>query len=179
LIHFGVRSADTDWEHRFVAAEFASKLIRRRKIFSGSLGEVFRELFEIRIQGDYRPDDVAERSGGYAFRRAEKLVSEAAKTIEAPQLAEAPAEYGADMKTGKKLRKPEELVEEARAILLSHYPDLDIRIKKRGDRDFTIEAFGDYPEMWQVSHCLGAMPTDALVDDDVWIVVLGLPRRDN
>jgi hypothetical protein len=132
----------------------------------------------MRIQADYRPDDVSDRSAAYVLRRSDELVNEVSKSIGGLGLAEVPGEYGARMTTRKK-RAPEELVNEATRILLEHYPDLEIRVKQRGERDFTIEAFGDYPEMWQVSRCLGDMQDDALVDDDVWILVLGLPRSDN
>ena len=82
------------------------------------------------------------------------------------------------MKT-KQRKPPEAFLEDAKAEIRENYPDVDFRVKRRGGRDFTLEVYGDYPEMWSVSECLGYMTIDTLVDHDVWIVVLGLPRSEN
>ena len=76
----------------------------------------------------------------------------------------------------KQTKKPMDFVEDAKQRILEHYPDVEFRVIPRGERDFTLEIYGDYPEMSSVSDCLGDMTIDTLVDHDVWIVVLGIPR---
>jgi len=175
LIHWQIRKADTDFEHRFVAAEFSSKLIRRRKIVSAKLARLLPELFEIRIDADYRLVDVSSKVADQATRSASVFVSEVAAVMESRTLREVGAHYGGGMKT--KVKKPEDLLEEHKATILANYPDVDFRVKRRGERDFTLEVYGDYPDMWEVRQCLGDMTIDTLVDHDVWIVVLCLPRH--
>lgn len=177
LIHWGVRSADTDWEHRFVAAEFSSKLIRRRKTFPHSLSSCLPFLFQLRIEADYRATETSAKAAGAALRRASALVEAVADGIDAPRLGERRAVYGGVMRV-KTTLEPEEIVEKARDRILESYPDVTFKVKRRNTRDFTLEVYGKYPEMWSVSDCLGDMIIDALVDDDVWIVVLGLPSED-
>ena len=178
LIHWRVRSADTDWEHRFVSAEFSSKLIGRRKVFSKELANTLPRLFQLRIRADYRPVDTAAPAARHALRRAVGFVTDVSESMDGRALSEERAAHGAGMKT-KQNKKPEDFVEDVKRTILDHYPNVEFRVKPRGDRDFTLEVFGDYPEMWAVSHCLGDMTIDTLVDHDVWIVVLGLPRSDN
>jgi hypothetical protein len=144
-------------------------------VFSGKLARVLPELFETRIDADYRLVNVGSDEAGQATRRASVLVSEVASAMESRTLRETRARYGGEVKT--KVKRPEDLLEEHKATILAHYPDVDFRVKRRGDRDFTLEVYGDYPNMWEVRQCLGDMTIDALVDHDVWIVVLGQPRH--
>jgi uncharacterized protein (UPF0332 family) len=178
LIHWRVRAADTDWEHRFVSAEFSSKLIRRRKVFARELGNVLPPLFELRIEADYRRTDVSAKAAGVALKRASVFVSAVSDKTRRGEIGESRAAYGASMKT-KQARPPQAFLEDVKAKILENYPDVYFRVKRRGERDFTLEVFGDYPEMWSVRECLGDMTIDTLVDHDVWIVVLGLPRSEN
>lgn len=175
LIHWRIRSVDTDWEHRFVSAEFSSKLIKRRKVFMRDLAKVLPELFQLRIEADYRSLETSSGAARKASVRADGFVFAVSDAMSQGKVSEQGAAYGGLMKT-KQIKKPEDFLEEVKQTILKHYPDVDFRVKRRGERDFTLEVYGDYPEMWSVSECLDYMTIDTLVDDDVWIVVLGMPR---
>jgi uncharacterized protein (UPF0332 family) len=175
LIHWRVRAAETDWEHRFVAAEFSGRLILRRKVFVREFATTLPRLFQLRIRADYRPVETSSRAAAYAVRGADAFVSNVSENMQGGRLSERRAPYGAMMKT-RLARAPMEFVEDAKKGILDYYPDVEFRVIPRGERDFTLEVYGDYPDMWAVSHCLGDFVIDTLVEHDIWIVILGMPR---
>jgi hypothetical protein len=88
---------------------------------------------------------------------------------------ESEASYNVGMRT--KSRHPEEYVEEFKARIVAEYPDVDFKVVKRGDNQYTLKVYGDYSDMSEVPEVLGNAPIDLLMDDDIWIVVLGLDRH--
>ena len=68
-------------------------------------------------------------------------------------------------------------VEEFKRKILAEYPDVDFKVIQRAERDFTIKVYGDYEEMGDVPEVLANAGIDLLMDEDVWIVVMGLKRR--
>jgi uncharacterized protein (UPF0332 family) len=177
LIFCRVRSADTEWQHRFVSEEFSGKLIRRRKEFGSSLRSVLPELFEVRIKADYGSNDVSKRDATLSVSRANEVVAAVAKKIERSTIGERKSSYEAVMKAKQASKAPEQYVEDVRKKILENYPDVDFKVQQRGPRDFTLRVYGDYPEMGDVSRSLGDTTIDILNDHDIWIVVLCLPRH--
>ncbi len=177
LIFYRVRSADSEWQHRFVAEEFSGKLIRRRKEFAASLGNALPQLFQLRIKADYELNDVSKRDADRAAGRANELVDAVSKTIGQPTISETKSSYEAVMKTRQTSKAPEQYVEDVKKKIIENYPDVDFKVQQRGPRDFTLRVYGDYPEMSEVSESLGDMTIDILNDHDVWIVVLALERH--
>jgi uncharacterized protein (UPF0332 family) len=177
LIFYRVRSADTEWQHRFVAEEFSGRLIRRRKEFAASLGSVLPQLFQVRIRADYEVIDVSEREAAQSVNRANEVVGAVVKSVGRSAISETKAPYEAVMKTKQTSKAPEDYVEDVKKTITEKYPDVDFKVQQRGPRDFTLRVYGDYPEMWEVGDSLGEMTIDILVDHDVWIVVLSLPRH--
>jgi uncharacterized protein (UPF0332 family) len=177
LIFYRVRSADTEWQHRFVAEEFSGKLIRRRKEFSASLRSALPQLFELRITADYGWDEVPKRNATHSVSRANEVVAAVSKKIERSAISETKSSYEAVMKTKQASKAPEQYVEDVKKKITENYPDVDFKVQQRGPRDFTLRVYGDYPEMWEVSESLGDTTIDLLNDHDVWIVVLCLPRH--
>ena len=177
LIFYRVRSADTEWQHRFVAEEFSGKLIRRRKEFGSSLRSVLPELFEVRIKADYGSNDVSKRDATLSVSRANEVVAAVAKKIERSAIGETKSSYEAVMKAKQASKAPEQYVEDVKKKIRENYPDVDFKVQQRGPRDFTLRVYGDYPEMGDVSRSLGDTTIDILNDHDVWIVVLALERH--
>ena len=177
LIFYRVRSADTEWQHRFVAEEFSGKLIRRRKEFGSSLRSVLPELFEVRIKADYGSNDVSKRDATLSVSRANEVVAAVAKKIERSAIRETKSSYEAVMKAKQASKAPEQYVEDVKKKIRENYPDVDFKVQQRGPRDFTLRVYGDYPEMGDVSRSLGDTTIDILNDHDVWIVVLALERH--
>jgi uncharacterized protein (UPF0332 family) len=177
LIFYRVRGADTEWQHRLVSDEFSGKLIRRRKEFKASLRDVLPTLFQLRIRADYELNDVSRAAADYSLRRATELVTFVEARIERPGISEPRPAYEVEMKTKQSSRAAEQYVEDVKKKITESYPDVDFKVQQRGPRDFTLRVYGDYPEMWAISHGLGDMTIDILNDHDVWIVILGLPRH--
>jgi hypothetical protein len=88
---------------------------------------------------------------------------------------EAAPGYNVGVKT--KCADPMKHVKEFKQKILAEYPDVDFKVIQRADRDFTIKVYGDYEEMDDVPEILGDAGIDLLMDEDVWIVVLGLQRH--
>lgn len=182
LIREGIRPArkkndrQGNWEHRFVMSQFSGKLVWRRRIFVESLGKVLDDLFEDRLMGDYQTADVSERRAKRSTSNASQIVGAVAERIDASILREGRAEYRATMTT-KIRKKPEDYIEDVKNKMLENYPDLDFEVYKRGPRDFTIEVYGDYEDMWEVRESLGDMKARILAFHDVWIVVLPFQRQ--
>ncbi len=177
LIFYRVRSADTEWQHRFVSEEFSGKLIRRRKEFSGRLRSALPQLFEVRIRADYGLNDVSKGDADLSNSRANELVEAVSKKIGQPTISETKSSSEAVMKTRQTSKVPEQYVEDVKKKIIENYPDVDFKVQQRGPRDFTLRVYGDYPEMGEVSWSLGDMTIDILNDHDVWIVVLALERH--
>jgi uncharacterized protein (UPF0332 family) len=177
LIFYRVRSADSEWQHRFVSDEFSGKLIRRRKEFGSSLRSVLPELFEVRIRADYGSNDVSKRDATLSVGRANEVVAAVAKKLERSAIGETKSSYEAVMKAKQASKAPEQYVEDVKKKILENYPDVDFKVQQRGPRDFTLRVYGDYAEMGDVSRSLGDTTIDLLNDHDVWIVVLALERH--
>lgn len=174
LIHWGVRSPDSEWAHRFVPQEFASKLIRGRKLFASSIGGHLETLFKLRIKADYESRDVAARPSKRAVDRARQMVHDVGSRMTELSAREVEAGYNVGMTT--KTREPIEHVEEFKRRILAAYPDVEFKVIQRSERDFTIKIYGDYEDMDAVAEALGTAGIDLLVDEDVWIVMIGLER---
>lgn len=177
LIFYRVRSAGTEWQHRFVAEEFSGKLIRRRKEFGSSLRSALPRLFQLRIKADYELNEVSQLAATSAVDRAGELVDAVANRIGRAKISETKTSYEAVMRTKQASKAPEQYVEDVKKKITESYPDVDFKVQQRGPRDFTLRVYGDYPEMGEVSDSLGDITIDILNDHDVWIVVLALERH--
>ena len=60
--------------HRMVQAEWAGRLIHRRKLYPPELRSSLLELLDLRVRADYRPDDVSGRRASRAAAASERLV---------------------------------------------------------------------------------------------------------
>jgi uncharacterized protein (UPF0332 family) len=175
LIYWQVRAPGTEWQHRFVQAEFAVRLINRRKVFSADLRSSLEHLFKLRIKADYESIDVPAKSSTRAVGRAHAFVSALHGKINQATAGEPQAEYNVTMQTAA--RDPLDLVEGFKSRIRDVYSDVDFKVIQRAERDFTIKVYGDYEDMDEVVEILGNAPTDALTEHDAWIVVIGLERH--
>jgi uncharacterized protein (UPF0332 family) len=175
LLHWGIRGANTRWEHQFVPAEFATHLIRRRRIFPAEYRAALNELFYLRITGDYESADVSQSLARSAVGRARSLVGTITTKIESRGLQEPESAYNVGMTT--KAKGANDYIDEFKAKILESYPDVDFEVQQRGEGQFTLRVYGDYDEMLAVPLLVSERAMDALEFDDIWIVVLGLPRR--
>ena len=175
LLHWNIRGMTTNWEHRFVAEEFADKLVRRRKLFAHGEARVLNDFFAARIVGDYRERDISRFDADGAVALAERFVAAVGGKMGRNQVADSAAEYGA-MKT--KPRDPMECVEEVKQAILRDFPDVEIMADRRNERDFTLDVWGIEDGMRERFSETYDLVTDILIDDDVWVVVIPLPRNE-
>ena len=78
LLESGVGPRGDSWEHKFVIAEFSGTLVRRRKLFGAEFRRIMQELFELRLQADYRITLVSRREARRAVGDASRVVTVAA-----------------------------------------------------------------------------------------------------
>jgi uncharacterized protein (UPF0332 family) len=173
LIHWRARTSDSKFEHRFVSGEFSNRLIKRRKVIDRRFARTLSDLFAIRLVGDYRATDVSGRQAESSVDRAEEIVAEIGAKIEAGLIREAESEYGTMKAT--KTREPKQCLEEVRDWIAERFPHVTFGVEPRGERDFTLEAFGVTDDDWDKFQDVYELTTDILVDHDVWVVVLPLP----
>lgn len=69
------------WGHEYVQAQFSGLLIRRRKLYSATLGSVLSDNLETRARADYRPSSVSEKDAKRAVARARSFVQMVAERI--------------------------------------------------------------------------------------------------
>ena len=62
------------WDHAFVQAEFASRLIRRRKMYPPELAAALIDTMRTRHKADYDPDPVTEREARRVLRTAQAMI---------------------------------------------------------------------------------------------------------
>ena len=133
------------------------------------------KLFTVRLTADYEYLGVSERLAKRGLVQAKDMVGGIGERMNVTSLSEPPSAYNVNVKT--KTRDPMEYVEEFKARILKAYPDVDFLVRQRAEHDFTIKVYGDYEEMGFIPDVLGAAAINLLCDEDVWIVVMGLPRR--
>lgn len=68
------------WNHGHIAAEFARRLIHRRKVFPGVLAKVLDDLKFRRHQADYESSQTSHRSARQSLDKARQFVAQV-KTI--------------------------------------------------------------------------------------------------
>ena len=179
LIHFRVRKADTEWQHRFVSEEFSGKLITWRKVFEERYRETLNELFAVRIIGDYRDLDVSARKAREALRDAASFVESVTAKLGRRGTAEESTNYGTSAVKARTAARPRKLVADLEATIKGDYPDVEIRVTRRGARDYTMDVYGITDERFPKFKKIYGLTSDILVDHDVWIVVLPLPYLEN
>jgi len=74
LMEADIRPQGKAWEHRFVFSEFSGKLVTRRKAFSARFTRSLQRLYESRIVGDYRTENVPVRISQAMLIEASTLV---------------------------------------------------------------------------------------------------------
>jgi len=76
LIQAGMRPSgrEEQWGHNFVQAQFNGELINRRKLYPGSLRDVLRQTYALRVKADYEMDNVSELRAARALRKATDFV---------------------------------------------------------------------------------------------------------
>ncbi|MBI3988889.1 MAG: HEPN domain-containing protein [candidate division NC10 bacterium] len=62
------------WDHGEIAAEFARRLIRQRKIFGGEMASILDDLKTRRHQADYSTFSMSEKIAQRALDKSRKLV---------------------------------------------------------------------------------------------------------
>ncbi len=77
LWHAGIRppGGGDRWDHRFVQAEFAGRLVNRRKLYPPELRDTISRVYELRERADYRPRLVTETEASRVVRRAQELLA--------------------------------------------------------------------------------------------------------
>jgi uncharacterized protein (UPF0332 family) len=63
-----------EWRHKTVQAEFAARLVHRRKMFTAEMVAILPELLRLRNEAAYSPDPVSADQARRAVRWAEKFV---------------------------------------------------------------------------------------------------------
>lgn len=178
LIHFRIRKADSDWQHRFVSEEFSGKLIVRRKLFERRFSRALNNLFTFRIKGDYRLADVSSRDARDGTRLAEAFVKAVEEAIGKAAIRETSATYGKEMKSTA-ARNPKVHLSTVTNRILRDFPGVTIKTHKRGPRDFTLDVYGAPEDSFEAFGDIYELTSDILVDHDVWIVVIPLHEQDN
>ena len=95
--------------------------------------------------------------------------------METKAIRESSSDYEAGVKT--KQRDPEGCAERVKEEILRDFPDVDRTTDRRGPRDFTLDVWG-VADRYEEFSKIYTLVTDMLVEDDVWVVVLPLPKRD-
>jgi uncharacterized protein (UPF0332 family) len=62
------------WSHESVQAQFAGQLVNRCKRYSAHLGQVLPENQILRVQADYRAEQVTDIQAGRALRKARMFI---------------------------------------------------------------------------------------------------------
>lgn len=76
LLREGIRSrSDTLWAHSFVQAEFAGRLVNRRRLYAASLRSTLPKLQALRNRADYESSEIPENEATRALRRSREFVS--------------------------------------------------------------------------------------------------------
>ena len=76
------------------------------------------------------------------------------------------------------IRKPEDYVDEIKALTKRRYPDAELRVREIRPREFQIDVIGDFEDSYKVSKLTAGRRTDILVDYDVWIIVMPIRRSE-
>jgi uncharacterized protein (UPF0332 family) len=79
LAHAGMRRSE--WSHPALQASFVSELIRRRKRYSSSLGQLFNRALQLRLDADYRIKGVSQRQATQGVRWAEEFLAAVTREI--------------------------------------------------------------------------------------------------
>jgi len=78
LVQVGIHPSGRrrQWGHDFVQAEFVSKLINRRKVYSTDLRKALAETLALRETADYTEEKLTEKEMARNLRRAQGFVAE-------------------------------------------------------------------------------------------------------
>ena len=68
-------TADDEWSHKFVQAQFVGQLINRRKVYPSSLRNILAENYKLRETADYKRDRVTEVRASRAVSRTEAFLA--------------------------------------------------------------------------------------------------------
>lgn len=82
LIAAGESSAEQAWSHDALQAEFANRLINRRKVYPATLKDSLRRRIQWREVADYRKAMVSLRTAKDVVRIAEEFVSQVERRLE-------------------------------------------------------------------------------------------------
>ena len=97
--------------------------------------------------------------------------------METKAIRESSSDYEAGVKT--KPRDPEGCAERVKEEILRDFPDVDSTTDRRGPGEFTLDSWGVDADRYEEFSKIYTRVTDMLVEDDVWVVVLPLPKRDS
>jgi uncharacterized protein (UPF0332 family) len=173
LIENGVRPSH-DWEHRFVASEFSGKLIKRRKLFASEFSSTLSELFDTRVTADYEAEAISAKHALRAMDRAERLVGATEGKMTTKRIGETKTEYGPRSKLPK-LSRAKDYVELLKREILISYPDVEFEVRRRTPTQFTLIAYTDLDDPFDLEDVIEPLRGDILTERGVWIVLT--PRR--
>jgi hypothetical protein len=84
------------------------------------------------------------------------------------------------MAIARKAKKTaDDYAEELKQLILRGVPDAEFVLHKRSAREYDLDVYGNFNEMWPVFRLLGDRPTDILLESGIHIHVLPLGRRPN
>ncbi|MEO8457071.1 MAG: hypothetical protein ABI559_04595 [Chloroflexota bacterium] len=121
------------------------------------------------MDADYTPDPVSAKRVERAVAIATRFLTEVETIVATIRVKESEAIYGDA--TLPRLAKPEDYVELVRQRILATYPDTEFQIDKRSAKRFTLIAYTDLEDKWDIQDAMGDLRGDIHVQHGVWIVL--------
>jgi len=81
--------------------------------------------------------------------------------------------------TRQRKRTVEEYAEELKELIRRGVPDAEFEFYKRAPKEYDLDVYGGFTDMWPVIELLGDRTTDILLESGIHIHVLPLGRRLN
>lgn len=174
LIHAEIRPSGSSWQHSFVISQVSGKLIKRRKLLSGSLYGHLQAALDARLEADYQPTDVSERLSRRVVRNAADILEDVERMMNLRTLREATADYEARVADGLAVKDlAEKRIAEVQGFILERIPTAQFGVEQVGPKDFRLRVLVPTEDDWEDVHPdVAVMTTDILCDDEIWIVTL-------
>jgi hypothetical protein len=77
----------------------------------------------------------------------------------------------------KTKRTAEAYAEELKQLIRRGFPDAEFEFHKRASKEYDLDVYGDFNEMWPIFRLISDRPTDILLESGIHIHVLPLGRR--
>jgi hypothetical protein len=81
--------------------------------------------------------------------------------------------------TRQRKRTAEEYADELKQLIRRGIPDAEFEFYKRAPKEYDLDVFGGFTEMWPVLDLVGDRTTDILLESGIHIDVLPLGRKSN